>query len=89
MALNTAIAWLGCIGKDGEDAESKARDAACKAYEGGYNHGGEAAGSASLARQYPTFDDLVADGDFYEWSRDLYQSLLDHPPAELMEEARA
>ncbi|WP_349618399.1 exodeoxyribonuclease V subunit gamma [Azotobacter salinestris] len=89
VALNTAIAWLGCIGKDGEDAESKARDAACKTYEGGYNHGGEAAGSASLARQYPTFDALVADGDFYEWSRDLYQSLLDHPPAELMEEARA
>jgi exodeoxyribonuclease V gamma subunit len=84
VALNTAIAWLLNV-----DDEAKAGEAACKAYEGGYNHGGEAASSASLARQYPTFAALIADGDFYEWSRDLYQSLLDHPPAELTEEARA
>jgi len=82
VALNTAIAWLD--GADEEQAEAAAR----QAYEGGYNHGGEAAGSASLARQYPDFAALVADGDFYEWSRDLYHSLLEHKPEELMGEAR-
>jgi len=89
VALDTAIAWLGGIANDGEDAESKAREAARKAYEGGYNHAGEAAGSASLARHYPTFEALLADGDFDEWSRDLYRSLLDYPPVALVEEIAA
>jgi len=88
VALNTAVAWLNS-GEEGDEDGGTAEKAAREAYEGGYNRSGEVAGSASLARHYPTFDALVADGDFYAWSRDLYQSLLDHPPEELTEEACA
>ncbi|SEI39557.1 DNA helicase/exodeoxyribonuclease V, gamma subunit [Azotobacter beijerinckii] len=88
VALNTAIAWLNS-GEAGDEDGGTAEKAAREAYEGGYKRSGEVAGSASLARHYPTFDALVADGDFYAWSRDLYQSLLDHPPEELTEEACA
>ncbi|MDV7213831.1 hypothetical protein [Azotobacter beijerinckii] len=88
VALNTAIAWLNS-GEEGDEDGGTAEKAAREAYEGAYNRSGEVAGSASLARHYPTFDALVADGDFYAWSRDLYQSLLDHPPEELTEEACA
>ena len=75
VALKTAIAWLSS-GGDGVEDEAKAEEAARKTYEGDYNHRGEVQGSASLARQYPDFAALVADGEFYAWSHDLYQSLL-------------
>ncbi|MGV6476988.1 exodeoxyribonuclease V subunit gamma [Azotobacter vinelandii] len=88
VALNTAIAWLNS-GEEGDEEGGTAEKAAREAYEGGYNRSGELAGSASLARQYPTFAALTESGDFPEWSRDLYRSLLDHKPTELMEEDRA
>lgn len=75
VALKTAVAWLSS-GGDGAEDEAKAEEAARKTYEGDYNHRGEVQGSASLARQYPDFAALVADGEFYAWSHDLYQSLL-------------
>ncbi len=84
VALETAIAWLS-----GED-ETKAAEAARKAYEGDdFSHRGEVGRSASLARQYPDFAALVADGEFYQLSHDLYQSLLQAPIDVLGEEARA
>lgn len=88
VAPNTAIAWLTSGGEGAAD-EDKAAEAARQAYEGGYQHGGEAAGSASLARQYPDFAALSADGDFYAWCQDLYQPLLKAQITELKEEASA
>ena len=83
VALHTAIAWLSA-----ED-EDKAAEAARKAYEGGYRHKGEVENNASLARQYPDFDALTADGEFYAWSQDLYQPLLKAAIREPKEEASA
>jgi exodeoxyribonuclease V gamma subunit len=83
VALNTAIAWLSA-----ED-EDKAAKAACDTYEGGYQRKGEVEQSASLARQYPSFEALTADGEFYQWAHDLYQPLLQAPIEELKEEASA
>ncbi len=83
VALNTAIAWLS-----GSD-EDKAAKAAGETYEGGYQRTGEVEKSATLARQYPDFAALTADGEFYAWSHDLYQPLLKANISELKEEARA
>ncbi|MFC3608932.1 exodeoxyribonuclease V subunit gamma [Stutzerimonas tarimensis] len=70
VAMETAIAWLTA------DDEERAEKAARETYEGGYNRPGELARCASLCRQYPDFSRLVADGDFAEWGRQLYGSLL-------------
>ncbi len=83
VALDTAIAWLSA-----EDEERAAR-AACETYEGGYQRSGEVEKSASLARQYPDFAALTADGDFPAWSQDLYQALLQAEIEELKEGADA
>ncbi|HYQ38473.1 MAG TPA: exodeoxyribonuclease V subunit gamma, partial [Pseudomonas sp.] len=86
VALQTAIAWLQAL----EKGEEKAREAARTAYEGdGYHSDGEVAKSASLARQYPDFTALGADGDFPQWSQDLYQPLLQAAISEPEEEASA
>ncbi|MCL7461675.1 exodeoxyribonuclease V subunit gamma [Pseudomonas sp. NW5] len=76
VALKSACAWLGALGK-GED---KAASAAGKAYDGDeHQGGGERYESASLRRQYPDFAALSADGDFAEWSQTLYQPLIAAP----------
>lgn len=73
VALKTALAWL----QDGRE------DKAAAVYEGVFNVSGEVGSSASLARQYPDFAALSADKQFFEWSTNLYQSLLDNPPMQL------
>ncbi|MBV2131367.1 exodeoxyribonuclease V subunit gamma [Pseudomonas sp. MAP12] len=88
MALQTAIAWLSSGGEGAEDGD-KAAEAARKAYEGGYQRTGEVEQNASLARQFPDFAALTADGEFYQWSHDLYQPLLKADISELKEEASA
>ncbi|MFC5697102.1 exodeoxyribonuclease V subunit gamma [Pseudomonas sp. GCM10022186] len=75
VALKTAIAWLQ------EANEDKARTV----YEGGYNLTGEVTGSASLARQFPDFAALSADGAFAQWSEVLYRPLLDSQPTAIEE----
>lgn len=83
VVLQTAIAWLSA-----ED-EIKAAKAASEAYEGGYERTGEVENNASLARQYPDFEALTADGEFYAWSQDLYLPLLKAAISERKEEASA
>ncbi len=65
VALKTAMSFL----KDQSDDKAKT------VYEGGFNVSGEVQNSAALARQFPTFADLVADGDFSFWAQQLYGSL--------------
>ncbi len=65
VALKTAMSFL----KDQSDDKAKT------VYEGGFNISGEVQNSAALARQFPTFADLVADGDFSFWAQQLYGSL--------------
>lgn len=81
VAPKTAIAWLSAGDED------KAARAAGETYEGGYQRSGEVEQSASLARQYPDFAALTEDGDFYQWSHDLYQALLKAEIRELQEGA--
>ena len=83
VALKTAIAWLAAGDED------KALKAASETYEGGFQRTGEVGQSASLARQYPDFAVLSADGDFQAWSEDLYQALLQADIDDLKEEACA
>src|SRR5690606_12039389 len=77
VALKTSLAWLQ------DNNEEKARSV----YEGGYNLTGEVRGSASLARQFPDYSALTADGQFPAWSERLYQPLLDSQPQALEEVA--
>ncbi|OXS13550.1 exodeoxyribonuclease V subunit gamma, partial [Zobellella denitrificans] len=82
VALKTAMAWLG------QEDEGKAAPAARKAYEGdGFGHNGERAESGALARQYPDFDALTADGHFAAWCERLYRPLLEHGPQPEPQEA--
>lgn len=65
VAIKTAMSFL----KEQSDEKAKA------VYEGGFNLTGEVQSSAALARQYPTYADLVSDGDFSFWAQQLYASL--------------
>jgi len=47
------------------------------AYEGGFNTEGEVSRDAALARVYPDFEALTADGRFTELAHDLYGPLCD------------
>ncbi|WP_044871327.1 exodeoxyribonuclease V subunit gamma [Pseudomonas sp. LFM046] len=75
VALKTSLSWL----QDANDDKAQA------VYEGGYNVTGEVAGSASLARQFPHYAALNADGQFPAWSERLYRPLLDSQPTALKE----
>ena len=77
VALKTSLAWLQ------DNNEDKTRSV----YEGSYNLCGEVQSSASLARQFPDYAALTADGQFPTWSERLYQSLLDSHPQTLEEDA--
>ncbi|MFI8748096.1 exodeoxyribonuclease V subunit gamma [Pseudomonas sp. NPDC077186] len=76
VALKTSLAWLQ------EENDDKARTV----YEGGYNLSGEVVGSASLARQFPDYAALTADGQFPAWSERLYRPLLQSQPFALEED---
>ncbi|TBU90341.1 exodeoxyribonuclease V subunit gamma [Stutzerimonas kirkiae] len=77
VALKSAFAWLA------QEDPQRAWEAAQQCYEGGFQLAGEVAGDASLARQYPDFASLAADGRFAEWSRLLYLPLLEFAPERL------
>ncbi|WP_022966764.1 exodeoxyribonuclease V subunit gamma [Denitrificimonas caeni] len=65
VALKTAMNFL----KTQSDDKAKA------IYEGGYNISGEVQNNSALARQFPTFADLQADGQFSYWAEALYGAL--------------
>lgn len=73
VALKTAMAFL----KDQADTEKKGKphNSAQAAYEGGFNTTGEVQQSAALARQYPSYADLLADETFADWTDLLYGAL--------------
>lgn len=66
VALKTAMSFL----KEANDDKAKA------IYEGSFRSTGEVQNSAALARQFPTYADLQADGDFSYWAQQLYGALL-------------
>ncbi|WP_107851736.1 exodeoxyribonuclease V subunit gamma [Oceanimonas marisflavi] len=77
VAIKTAMAWL----------DKKDEAAACKIYDGDdYHSQGERSESGALARQFPDFNALNADGTFAAWSERLYRPLLDHGPQPLSQE---
>ncbi|WP_205340234.1 exodeoxyribonuclease V subunit gamma [Denitrificimonas caeni] len=65
VALKTAMDFL----KNQSDGKAKS------VYEGGFQSAGEVQHSAALARQYPSYADLIADETFAEWAELLYGSL--------------
>lgn len=65
VALKTAMNFL----------KTQSADKAQAIYEGAYNMSGEVQNNAALARQFPTFADLQADGQFSHWAEALYGAL--------------
>lgn len=65
VALKTAMDFL----KNQSDGKAKS------VYEGGFQSAGEVQQSAALARQFPSYADLIADETFGEWAELLYGSL--------------
>ncbi|AEY02026.1 exodeoxyribonuclease V, gamma subunit [Oceanimonas sp. GK1] len=81
VALKTAMSALE------QKDPAKAEPAARKTYEGdGFHYAGERAESGALARQFPDFDALNADGRFAAWSEQLYRPLLEYGPQPLSQE---
>ncbi|MBQ7626957.1 MAG: exodeoxyribonuclease V subunit gamma [Rhodocyclaceae bacterium] len=72
VAIQTALCAVQQPGKDEEKEWEKVR----AKYEGGYMHSGEVTHDAHLARRYPDFAALRADGRFLELARALYAPLL-------------
>ncbi|NMF91445.1 exodeoxyribonuclease V subunit gamma [Aromatoleum petrolei] len=65
LAVKTAFAWIGKGGRSDTPLESDAGREARIAFDGdGYKRRGERAYSAYLARTWPDFDALWADGEF-------------------------
>ncbi|WP_291992647.1 exodeoxyribonuclease V subunit gamma [Candidatus Accumulibacter sp. ACC003] len=82
LAAKTAFAWLKALpdtsaasGANEERLLEKAGKAARAAYEGGDRQGGELAYSAYLQRAWPSFDALVASGEFVELAETLLRPL--------------
>jgi exodeoxyribonuclease V gamma subunit len=71
IACKTAFAWLSAT-------PDKAEEAACFQYEGDDWTRGELAYDAYLARFFPSFAHLMAQGDFEVWAQTLYQSAVNH-----------
>ena len=67
VAFKTAMDYL----KNQSTSKAKA------VYEGSFQAAGEVQQSAALARQYPSFTELLADETFAEWASMLYGSLLE------------
>lgn len=70
LSVPCAFAWLSAM-PDEDKAKSEAR----KTYEGSYNSAGEIVRNPYLARQYPNFDLLWANGAFSTWAQKLYDPL--------------
>ncbi|MFV3372393.1 exodeoxyribonuclease V subunit gamma [Pseudomonas sp. NY15435] len=75
VALKTSVNWL----------QNQDEDKAQSCYEGAFKIVGEVTTSASLARQYPDYSALIADGQFPILSEHLYRSLLDSELTQLEE----
>jgi len=75
LAARAAFEWLRLLPPGGGADVSKAREAARKAYEGGYQQLGEVQRSIYLQRVYPTFDALSASGEFAAWAESLLRPL--------------
>lgn len=85
LAPKTGFAWLNAGGHAcGEGADESDQPAwppqnalnqARSAYDGGFNHSGERTYSADLARAFPTFEQLWAEGAMAELCRQLYAPL--------------
>ena len=71
VAPMTAFAWLTGQQKSDDKALADAR----AAYEGSFGQSGEVERSPALQRAYPSFDALVADGQFQSWTETLYRPL--------------
>ena len=65
FAVVTVTAWL------------RKEDEARSAYEGGYNYSGEVAMDACLRRAYPSYDALIASGEFATLAHQLIKPLRD------------
>ena len=68
----TALAWLATLAKEA----SKAQQAARTRYEGSEQVRGDAE-EPCMARLYPDFEALGADGQFAALAQEIYQPLLD------------
>lgn len=73
LAYETAMAWLLAA-----DQPDKAAKSAAEAYEGGYQRTGERDNERVLQRQFPSFEQLSADGRFEELAQDFYALMLEH-----------
>ncbi|VCU69719.1 RecBCD enzyme subunit RecC [Pigmentiphaga humi] len=72
VAVRSAFAWLAEL-PDREAARAQAR----KTFEGTQAAAGENSRDPYLARQYPDFDALWADGGFAAWAETLYLPLVE------------
>lgn len=80
LALRSGLAWLGRGGTPADLAAGAPREAARACYEDSdpqYGKFGERDGNAYLARAYPDFDALWAEGEFARWSLALLKPLGD------------
>jgi exodeoxyribonuclease V gamma subunit len=71
LALRSALTWLGKGGTQAEPAAAAPREAARACYEDSdpqYGKFGERDGNAYLARAFPDFESLWADGEFARWA---------------------
>lgn len=76
LAPRSAFEWLRVLQPGGGSSDAaKAREAARKVYEGGYQQTGELQRSPYLQRVYPTFDALSASGEFAAWAESLLRPL--------------
>ncbi|HSN34169.1 MAG TPA: exodeoxyribonuclease V subunit gamma, partial [Ideonella sp.] len=78
LAVKTAFAWIGKGGRPDTPLDSDAGRAARIAFDGdGFKSKGERAYSAYLARTWPDFDALWADGEFARLADALLRPLYD------------
>ena len=80
MALRSALAWLGKGGTRVEIDAVAPREAARASYEDSepkFKKFGERDGDAYLARAFPDFEALWADGAFAEWTLALLKPMSD------------
>lgn len=73
IAVRSAFAWLAY--EDDPKTAARALEETRKVYEGGFTSPGELGQNAYLSRHYPSFDALVADGQFTVWAEKLYRPL--------------
>lgn len=77
VGFDTAMAWL--VAEQGGKNADSCYDSACKAYEGSYQHSGEAKQESVLLRQFANFAQLMEAG-FERYAPALYRILLELEP---------